>query len=60
MEVVDYDKSKGWDIVTVKDDAGKKQGFIIRIQGESNREIKIICTPDELRSLMQGFQNVLE
>ncbi len=66
MEIVDYDKTKQWNILTIRGNPethlpnGIIEGFILRFVGESGKETRICCTPEELRSLSEGFQNVLK
>lgn len=63
MEIVDYDKTKHFEIMTVRDNSdetAKIQGYILRFVGESGKETRICCTPVELRTLVDGGQQVLE
>ncbi len=61
MEIVDYDKTKHWEIMTIRDKPGGCiQGYILRFVGESGKETRLCCSPDELRSLVEGGQDVLE
>ncbi len=61
MEIVDYDKTKHWNILTIRDKPeNPPQGYILRFEGESGKETRICCTPEELRSLSEGVQNVLK
>lgn len=61
MEIVDYDKTRNWDILIVKDSHNPDyppQGFILRFAGESGRETRICCTPEELKSLGDACREV--
>jgi hypothetical protein len=60
MEIVDYDKTKHWDILIIRDKPeSPPQGFIFRFVGESGKETRICCTPDELQELKSGITQVL-
>ncbi len=60
MEIVDYDKTRNWEILTIKDPEDFPQGFIIKFIGESGKETRICCTVEELRELKSGFEAVLK
>ncbi len=63
MEIVDYDKTRNWEIMTIKagaDAEGFIQGFILKFIGESGKETRICCAPDELRELNRGIETVLK
>ncbi len=55
MEIVSYDKTKSWDILIVRDKPElPPHGYIIRFAVESGSEIRICCTPEELKRLGEG------
>ncbi len=59
MEIVDYDKTKHWDILTIRAQPDSPpQGYIIRFAGESGKETRICCTPEELKRLGDACLNV--
>ncbi len=60
MEIVDYDKTRNWEIMTIKNKDQLPQGFILKFIGESGKETRICCTPEELMVLKQGFEAVLK
>lgn len=60
MEIVDYDKTRNWEIMIIKGEGNTHQGFILKFIGESGRETRICCTPAELRELIEGFETVLK
>ncbi len=60
MEIVNYEKTRNWEIMTIADADKNPQGFIIKFIYESGRETKICCTPAELRELKEGFETVLK
>jgi hypothetical protein len=64
MEIVDYDKTKHWDIMIIKGSAerllpdGVIQGYILRFVGESGKETRICCSPEELKRLGEACLDV--
>ena len=55
MEVVQYNKVKGWNILGVRDkDTDPVQGYIVRFIGESGIETRVACKPEELKELGNG------
>jgi hypothetical protein len=61
MEVVDYDKIKNWNIRPVQDNPDHTpHGYIISFIGESGRETRIACSPEELKPLSSGLLKALE
>lgn len=61
MEIVDYDKTKHWEIMTIRDQPGGSiQGYILRFVCESGRETRICMTPEELQQHVNGCQEVLK
>ncbi len=59
MEIVDYDKTKSWDILIIREKPeSSPQGFILRFVGESGKETRICCTPEELKRLGDACLNV--
>ncbi len=59
MEIVDYDKTKQWDILIVRDKPeNPPQGFMLRFAGVSGKETRICCTPEELEGLGNACLNV--
>lgn len=60
MEIVDYDKTKRCDILIVKgSEESLPQGFILKFIGESGRETRICCTPQELKELIKQCLNAI-
>ncbi len=61
MEIVDYDKIKGWEINKVTEVVGgTPKGFIVRLVGESGKETKIMCSPAELMELQEAIQDIFQ
>ncbi len=58
MEVVDYDKISDFNILIVRERADTPpQGYILRFAGESGRETRICCSPEELKGLGNACLN---